>query len=166
MVGKAERDEAPVVKEKACQWGVSFLHLGRIGIRGFQPKYLTPYAHFLITHTAPMVQQIGGLDKFNGEALERLNDEFKKIFLRQTNCRDITDALLLLKRRELALRNKEIRTTEKRRNRPVKATCQVWTKCSDENTIAKKIKNFSHKPEISVSVCQKAYNPQTDRPHD
>ena len=104
------------------------MECGKSGIRGFQAKHLTPYAHTLTTHIAPMVGQVGGLDKFNGESLEKLNDEFKKTFLRQTNCGYIGDALLQHKRRELALRRKEIQAKERQDKKPVKLTCQVRQK--------------------------------------
>ena len=128
MIGKAEKEDSITIKELACQWGASFLECGKSGIRGFQAKHLTPYAHTLTTHVAPMVALVGGLDKFNGESLEKLNDEFKKTFLRQTNCSYIGDALLQHKRRELALRKKEIQAKERQEKMPVKSTCQVREK--------------------------------------
>ena len=58
-------------------------------MRGFQDKNITPYAHSLMTHAPEEVEEIGPLEPFNGEALEKLNDELKKNHLRQTNCKDI-----------------------------------------------------------------------------
>ena len=125
LIGKAEKEDSATIKELACQWGAAFLDCGQSGIRGFQAKHLTPYAHVLTTHIAPMVAQVGGLDKFNGESLEKLNDEFKKTFLRQTNCGYIGDALRQHKRRELAVRKKEIQVKERQEKKPMKFTCQV-----------------------------------------
>ena len=125
MVGTAQRGDAPSVKTSALEWGKAFLSCGEAGIRGFQPKHLTPYCHFLMTHSPAYVAEFGGLRKFSGEKLEHLNDEFKKSHLRQTNCKDVCVTLRIQKRRELALRNQAIRKMNKNAQTPVKMGCQV-----------------------------------------
>ena len=125
FVGNARPEDAPAIATAGQQLGTQFLDCGKKGLRGFEEKHITPYLHYLTTHTAPMVADVGGLNAFSGERLERLNDEFKKDFMRQTNCRNVCDALRVQLRRQLAQRNKEIRTLERNANKAVKMTCQV-----------------------------------------
>lgn len=135
MVGNAKKSDAPEIEILAQDWGKAFLQCGKNGMRGFQEKHLTPYAHHLTTHCAAEVNIHGGLKRFNGEALERLNDDFKKCHLRRTNCKDICTSLRIHKRWELARRNQAKRTKEKNAQRRVTLSCQVLnetTKLSKE----------------------------------
>ena len=127
LVGKGEKTDAPQIEIAALNWGKEFLRCGSAphGMRGFQQKNITPYAHWLMTHAAPLNARIGPLDKFSGETLEKWNDEFKKSHLRQTNCKSIITTLLMHKRWELARMNQDLYKLEKNAGKPVKLTCQV-----------------------------------------
>ena len=128
FIGSAKRTDAPEVEVATQKWGQAFLDCGKMGMRGFGPCHFTPYAHILMTHSAAAVAEFGGLRRFNGEALEKTNDEFKKCHLRRTNCRDIVTSLQVQKRRELAIRNRALRLKAKNAGKPVKMGCQA---CND-----------------------------------
>ena len=81
-----------------------------------------------MTHAPEEVEEVGPLELFNGEALEKLNDEFKKNHLRQTNCKDICVTLRVQKRQELARRNQAIRAKERNARRGTIAGREVM-KC-------------------------------------
>ena len=125
LVGNGKKSDAPEIEILAQEWGKDFLQCGKSGMRGFQEKHLTPYAHHLTTHCAAQVRKYGGTKRFNGESLERANDDFKKTHLRRTNCKDICTSLLIHKRWELAKRRKAKLTKEKNAQRRVKLGCQV-----------------------------------------
>ena len=125
LVGNGEKSDAPQIEILAQEWGKAFLQCGKNGMRGFQEKHLTPYAHNLTTHCAAEVNKHGGLKRLNGEALERANDDFKKTHMRRTNCKDICTSLLIHKRWELARQNQAKRARVKNAQRQVKLGCQV-----------------------------------------
>ena len=74
---------------------------------------------------ASMVGDIGGLDRFSGEKLEKLNDMFKRSYMRQTNCNDIKASILTQKRREIAFRAESLRKQILQASREPKQGCQV-----------------------------------------
>ena len=77
MIAKESREDAPRIEDAALHWAESFRACGDAGMRGFQPRNWTPYAHMLY-----MVADIGGLGRFGGEELEKVNDDFKQTFHR------------------------------------------------------------------------------------
>ena len=128
FIGRAERTDAPAARVMAQKWGAAFLECGKPvevgggGMRGFQDKNITPYIHSLQTHAPEEVEEIGPLEDFNGEALEKANDEFKKNHLRQTNCKDIIITLQVTKRQELAGATQKLMTwNEKLAEEPMRA---------------------------------------------
>ena len=125
FVANAKKSDAPEIEISAANWGKAFLECGKSGMRGFQEKHFTPYAHALMTHIGAQCGKFGAMKKFNGEALERLNDEFKKCHLRRTNCKDIATSLRVQKRWEQAVKNQALRKKERNAQRPVKMGCQV-----------------------------------------
>ena len=72
-----------------------------------------------------MVGDIGGLDRFSGEKLEKLNDQFKRVHMRQTNSNDIKASILTQKRREIAARAECIRKHNSLASHEPKQSCQV-----------------------------------------
>ena len=124
-VGNAKKTDAADIEISAANWGKAFLDCDKSGMRGFQEKHFTPYAHFLMTHAGRQCKRFGELKKFNGEGLERSNDEFKKNHMRRTNCKDIATSLRVHKRWELAKRNRALSKKERNDKRPVKMGCQV-----------------------------------------
>ena len=78
-------------------------------MRGFEGTQLTPYFHLIATHAASMVRDIGGLDHFSGEKLDKPNDHLKRVHMRQTNSNHIKAPILTQKRREVAARAQSIR---------------------------------------------------------
>ena len=70
----ATKEEAEVVEQAAVRWGINFLACRDAGLRGFR---VTPYVHLVKDHAPAMVRAIGGLNRFSGEQLERLNDQIK-----------------------------------------------------------------------------------------
>ena len=81
-MSKAGKEDAAKVADAAAMWGRNFLACGTAGLRGFMPKNLTPYAHIVKDHVPHMISKLGGLGRFSGERLEKLNDEFKQTFHR------------------------------------------------------------------------------------
>ena len=71
-----------------------------------------------------MVARIGGLSRFNGEALEKANDHFKQGHLRQTNMRDLKVSLQVQLRRQVALRNQALRRKERNSVKEPKQGCK------------------------------------------
>ena len=131
FIGSATREEAPQVAAAAASWAKNFIGCGEAGIRGFESSRLTPYFHLLATHAPTMVAEVGGLSKFSGEKLEALNDAFKCGHLRQTNSNDIKVSIITQKRREIALRDQNLRRKKQKANRPPKLGCQVDSKLED-----------------------------------
>ena len=80
LIAKGKKEDADEVQAAATSWGSNFLACGEVGLRGFQPPNFTPYAHLIKDHAPHMVRQLGGLGRFSGERLEKLNDEFKTTF--------------------------------------------------------------------------------------
>ena len=126
FVGNAERSDASEIETLALDWGKEFLECGKSGkMRGFEEKNMTPYNHVLVVHAAPQVRKFGRMKDFNGQGLERENDEFKKTHMRRTNCKDIITSLRQHKRREIGVRNIAIKKKRRKDARPVKLGCQV-----------------------------------------
>ena len=124
-IGEGPREEAPQIAEAARQWARNWVACGDAGLIGFQRKYLTPYFHVVSVHGPKMVEQVGGLSKLSGQALEKLNDHFKRGHLRQTNFRDLTSSVQVERRRQIAVRNQEIHRYRKNAAKIPKATCQA-----------------------------------------
>ena len=70
----ATKDEADFVEQAAVRWGQNFLACRDAGLRGFR---VTPYTHLVKDHVPALVRVLGGLNRFSGEQLERLNDLVK-----------------------------------------------------------------------------------------
>ena len=94
-------------------------------MRGFQAKNLTPYLHVLLTHAPEYLAEFGPMRELSGERLENENGVVRKVYLRQTNCQNICDTIIIKKLNEQALRNEAIRVFEKRKQRPVETQSQV-----------------------------------------
>ena len=77
-------------------------------MRGFEGMRLIPNSHLIATHAASMVRDIGGLDHFSGEKLDKLNDQLKRVHMRQTNSNHIKASILTQKKREVAARAQSI----------------------------------------------------------
>ena len=82
MIAKGRREDAPWIKDAASRWADCFKACGDAGMRGFQPRNLTPYAHMLKDHAPYMIADVGGLGRFGGEKLEKVNDDFKQTYHR------------------------------------------------------------------------------------
>ena len=131
FIGSASREEAPQVAAAASSWAQNFLACGEAGIRGFESTRLTPYFHLIATHAPYMVAEIGGLSRFSGEKLEALNDSFKRGHMRQTNSQDMKASIITQKRREVALRDENLRRQKQKANRLPKLGCQVNLKVTE-----------------------------------
>ena len=77
QISKSKKEDAERIAVAAGEWGRNFLALGDTGLRGFGRANLTPYAHLVMVHAPYMVGKLGGLGRFSGERLEKLNDEVK-----------------------------------------------------------------------------------------
>ena len=108
----------------AHEWGKAFLACGRAGLRGFSQQNFTPYSHKILTHAGHMVTLVGGLERFSGEQLEKLNDEMKKGHLRRSNCQNIDISLMVQKRREIALMHFDLKKKSRDEGRIPKHSCQ------------------------------------------
>ena len=84
VAGKGEKTDAGKLAEKTNHWLAAFLALGRVGLRGFSPKDVTPYIHWMNAHLAHSLFRFGDLNKLSGEMLEAQNDEIKKTHMRRT----------------------------------------------------------------------------------
>ena len=108
----------------AHEWGKAFLACGRAGLRGFSQQNFTPYSHKILTHAGHMVTLVGGLERFSGEQLEKLNDEMKKGHLCRSNCQNIDISLMVQKRREMALMHFDLKKKSRDEGRIPKHSCQ------------------------------------------
>ena len=77
-VENGRKEEAQLIAEEGIRWGREFLACGEANLRGFAPANITPYAHDLMSHCASQVAQYGHTKDYDGQALERLNNEWKK----------------------------------------------------------------------------------------
>ena len=123
-IGKGKREEASQIAAAASTWAQNFIRCGNAGLRGFESTRLTPYFHLVATHAASLVGEIGGLDRFSGEKLEKLNDMFKRSHMRLTNWNDIKASIMTHKRREIAFRAESIRKQIQDASREPKHGCQ------------------------------------------
>ena len=108
FAGKCEKSDADQLAQDTNNWVKMFLSLGEKGYKGFGKDDVTPYIHWLHVHVPYSTFLWGGLDKFNGELLEKQNDHIKLTHQRRTHCKDDKMTLLAEKRRELQLMKAEI----------------------------------------------------------
>ena len=119
-----KREEASTIAVAASQWLRNIVACGDAGLQGYKKERITPYVHITSTHAPEWNRQLGPLSKFGGEKLERLNDEFKRGHLRQTNGKDMHASILTQKRFEIAKRNESERRQQKILERKSKQGCQ------------------------------------------
>ena len=124
-IGKAKPEEADAVQREALRWGAQFLDCGKNGLRGFDSKAIMPYMHVIMTHAARQISEVGSLNRFSGQALEKCNDQLKTGHNRQTNNQSIIESVFVQKRYESARRSKEIRILKKKADQIPRHTCQV-----------------------------------------
>ena len=117
LIAKGSKEDAPRVREMGTAWGRHFLDCGAAGMKGFEAKNVTPYAHFVSCHAWKWLALLGALWLLSGQSLEKLNDIYKRVYLGKTNCRDLKRSLLTMKRREVAVRNETLRTLAKKSNK-------------------------------------------------
>ena len=85
-----------------------FLSLGEKGYKGFGKEDVTPYFHWFHVHLPYAVSLWGGIDKLNGQFLEKQNDHIKLTHQMRTHFKDEKMTLMFEKRRELQLMRAEI----------------------------------------------------------
>ncbi|KAJ7380565.1 hypothetical protein OS493_009032 [Desmophyllum pertusum] len=102
---------------KALTWGKQVIGMSGSGPGYIQKNIITPYMHSLIYHVPVMLQRYGSLRSFSGQGVEKKNDDLRRYFHRKINRWDAATNLLLVEKRQDALREMERvkRTYDKRK---------------------------------------------------
>ncbi|CAH3105000.1 unnamed protein product, partial [Pocillopora meandrina] len=80
-----------------------------VAMSGSGPDYaqtiiITPYMYSMIFHVPVMMRKHGSLRLFSGQGVEKKNDEMRRYFHRKINRWDAATNVLLVEKRQKALR--------------------------------------------------------------
>lgn len=96
-------DDINHIQEKARDWGKVMLSMSGSGAEYLDQTIITPYMHVLVFHV-PMMRLHGSFKKFSGQGVEKKNDDMRRFFHREINRWDASTSVLLVEKRQEALR--------------------------------------------------------------